>query len=164
MCSLFVRDARLDDAAIIVEFNRLLAQESEAKDLNVEVLACGVRRALEQPEMCRYFVAEWKQGEGKPVVVGQSMLTYELTDWRDGVLWWFQSVYVVRDYRGRGVFRALFEHIHRLARTTPDVRGLRLYVEQHNAQALATYGRLGMQPSGHLVYEMDWSGERLEES
>lgn len=160
MTNLVVRDATLADAAVVIEFNRLLARESEHKELDVETLTRGVRRALERPDLCRYFVAEWKEGEGKPVIVGQSMLTYELTDWRDGVLWWFQSVYVVRDYRGRGVFRALFEHIHRLARTTPDVRGLRLYVEQHNTQALATYQRLGMQPSGHLVYEMDWSGER----
>lgn len=158
MTNLVVRDATLADAAVVVEFNRLLARESEHKELDVEVLSRGVRRALSSPDLCRYFVAEWKEGEGKPVIVGQSMLTYELTDWRDGMLWWFQSVYVVRDYRGRGVFRALFEHIHRLARTTPEVRGLRLYVEQHNAQALATYKRLGMQPSGHLVYEMDWSG------
>lgn len=86
------------------------------------------------------------------------MITYELTDWRAGVLWWIQSVYVVDEFRRRGVFRALFQHIHELARKTPDVQGLRLYVEEHNAQALATYQRLGMMPTGHLLYELDWSG------
>jgi ribosomal protein S18 acetylase RimI-like enzyme len=32
-----------------------------------------------------------------------------------------------------------------------------LYVEHHNETALATYERLGMRPSGHLLYEIDWS-------
>ena len=148
-----MRDARLDDAPLIVEFNQLLAWESEARRLDESVLAAGVRRALTTPELSRYFIAEIS-GD----VVGQTMLTYELTDWRDGVLWWLQSVYVREPWRGQGVFRRLFEHVESLARRDPAARGLRLYVERHNARALATYERMGMQPSGHLLYEKDWSG------
>ena len=151
--TLHVRDATPADAAIIAEFNRLLAWESEGKRLDADVLARGVRLALEKPEFCRYFLAELG-GE----IVGQTMLTYEWSDWRAGVFWWIQSVYVISEQRGRGVFRALFEHVHHLARSSPDVCGLRLYVEHENAAALATYRRLGMSPTGHLLYELDWSG------
>ncbi|HEX3869061.1 MAG TPA: GNAT family N-acetyltransferase [Pirellulales bacterium] len=147
-----VRDARLDDLPTIVEFNVRLAEESENKRLDGCVLERGVRRALASRDMCRYFVAE-----ERGAVVGQTMVTYELTDWRDGVLWWIQSVYVQPEARGRGVFRSLYEHIERLARADPEARGLRLYVEHHNETALATYERLGMRPSGHLLYEIDWS-------
>ena len=91
-------------------------------------------------------------------VVGQTMITYEWSDWRNGVFWWIQSVYVHPRYRGGGVFRALHEYISTLARAEPNVCGLRLYVDQHNHAAMATYRRLGLAPSGHHVYECDWSG------
>src|SRR5258708_6789720 len=129
-----IRDARPDDLPLIVDFNDRLAEESEGKNLDQAVLSKGVQRALNSPEMCRYFLAE-VNGE----VVGQTMITFELTDWRDGVLWWLQSVYVRPEFRKLGVFKALFQHIATLAKSTPDVRGLRLYVEQGNSRAQRVY-------------------------
>lgn len=152
-----IRSAARPDAPTIVEFNRRLALETEAKRLDPDVLARGVELALERPELCRYFLAE---ANGR--IVGQTMLTYEWSDWRAGVFWWIQSVYVQAEHRGRGVFRALFEQIAELAKAEPEVCGLRLYVEQHNATALSTYERLGMVASGHLLYELDWSGAITE--
>jgi len=148
-----IRSATADDVATIVEFNQLLAVESEDRELDVQVLARGVERALAQPELCRYFMAEIA-GQ----IVGQTMLTYEWSDWRCGVFWWIQSVFVVPEHRSRGVFRALYQHIKSLAQSDGGICGLRLYVEQHNHPALATYGRMGMAPTGHLMYEDDWSG------
>jgi GNAT superfamily N-acetyltransferase len=148
-----VRDATIDDVRTIVEFNRLLALETEHKELDPAVLTLGVEQALAQPTLCRYLMAQLAAE-----VVGQTMLTYEWSDWRNGVFWWIQSVYVHPRYRGGGVFRALHEYISTLARAEPDVCGLRLYVDQHNHAAMATYKRLGLAPSGHHLYECDWSG------
>jgi GNAT superfamily N-acetyltransferase len=150
--TLQIRDATLADLATIVRFNSLLAEETEHKRLDPATIERGVRRALTEPALCRYFVAE-RAGQ----IVGQAMITIELTDWRDGVLWWLQSVYVAETQRGGGVFRALFQHIESLAEADGEVRGLRLYVERENERARAVYEQLGMQPSGHLVYERDWS-------
>ncbi|MFN0020502.1 MAG: N-acetyltransferase family protein [Pirellulaceae bacterium] len=147
-----IRYARPDDLPLIVDFNDRLAEESEGKKLDRAILSKGVQRALSAPEMCRYFMAE-VNGE----VAGQTMITFELTDWRDGVLWWLQSVYVRPEFRKLGVFKALFQHIATLAKETNDVRGLRLYVEQANARAQRVYEQMGMQPGGYLVYEQDWS-------
>jgi GNAT superfamily N-acetyltransferase len=148
-----IRDATLADLPTIVDFNCRLAEETEHKQLDTDTITRGVRRALTQPGLCRYWVAE-----SGGVIIGQAMITLELTDWRDGVLWWLQSVYVAAPHRGNGVFRALFEHITMLAQADPEVRGLRLYVERENERAQRVYEQMGMQPSGHLVYERDWSG------
>ena len=152
MSTVTIRSARADDLTLIVDFNLRLAEESEGKKLDEAVLSKGVQRALASPEMCRYFMAE-VSGE----VAGQTMITFELTDWRDGVLWWLQSVYVRPEFRKIGAFKALFRHIATLAKETPDVRGLRLYVEQGNSRAQRVYEQMGMQPGGYLVYEQDWS-------
>jgi GNAT superfamily N-acetyltransferase len=150
---ILIREATIDDVRTIVEFNRQLAIETESKELDPAVLTLGVERALAQPELCRYFVAELGAE-----VVGQTMITYEWSDWRNGLFWWIQSVYVHPRYRGGGVFRALHDYISTLAKAEPNISGLRLYVDQHNHAAMATYQRLGLAPSGHHVYECDWSG------
>lgn len=148
-----VRDATEADVDHIVGYNARLASESEGKAIDISTLTAGIRRGLAHPELCRYFIAEV---DGKPV--GTTMLTYELTDWRDGVLWWLQSVYVEPEFRRHGVFRAIYRHIESLAREHPDVRGLRLYVYHDNHRAKKTYENVGMTKAGYELYEHDWSG------
>jgi ribosomal protein S18 acetylase RimI-like enzyme len=151
---LTVRRAIADDAPIVIEFNRLLALESEGKVLDLEVLAAGVAAGLADPEKALYFVAE-DEGE----VVGQLMLTREWSDWRNGWIWWIQSVYVRADARRGGVFRTLYAHVHAAAVADPQVIGLRLYVEHENHSAQQTYARLGMERTGYLVLERCPLGE-----
>ena len=81
------------------------------------------------------------------------MHTWEWSDWRNGDVWWLQSVYVHADYRRQGVFRALKQHLESLAEADPDVVGLRLYVERDNGHAQKTYNSLGFQSAGYLVME-----------
>jgi ribosomal protein S18 acetylase RimI-like enzyme len=144
---LAIRRATAADAPVICEFNRRLADESEGKTLDPAVLAAGVRAVLDDPARGVYFVAE-RAGE----VVGQTMITTEWSDWRNGWLWWIQSVYVCADARRQGVFRALYEHVQEMARNDPAVIGLRLYVEENNRAAQETYRRMGMEPMGFLVF------------
>ncbi len=145
-----IRPAAPCDAATLAAFNVQLAEESEGKRLDPAVVREGVELGIARPELCRYFVAEMDSQ-----IVGQVMITFEWSDWRAGVLWWIQSVYVRPEARGRGIFRALYRHIENLARHAPGVVGLRLYVDDHNDRAIAVYERLGMRPSGHRVYELD---------
>ncbi len=145
---LTVRRATPDDAAVVVEFNRLLAEETEGKQLDLAVLAAGVAAGLADAHKARYFVAEEAGG-----VVGQLMITTEWSDWRNGWFWWVQSVYVRPEARRRGVFRALFEHVADAAQRDPAVIGIRLYVEQDNHPAQQTYERLGLTPTDYLLLE-----------
>jgi GNAT superfamily N-acetyltransferase len=153
-----VRDARPDDRATVADFNARLALETEDKTLDPVVLDRGVARALADPDRLRYWMAEDSEtGE----VVGQVAITREWSDWRDGWIWWFQSVYVLDHARGSGVFRTLHRHVRELARATPGVIGLRLYVEVENDRAIKTYRSLGMAPGGYDVYEDLWIGQGL---
>jgi len=155
-----IRPARPSDQPAIVEFNRRLALETEEKVLNPAVLEPGVARALAEPDRIRYWVATL---EGHDSITGQAAITREWSDWRNGWLWWLQSVYVAEPFRGRGVFRALYQQIRTEARALPDVIGLRLYVEDSNHSAQRTYQALGMKPGGYSVYEDLWI-DRLAES
>jgi ribosomal protein S18 acetylase RimI-like enzyme len=145
-----VRDATPDDLTVIVDYNLRLGAETEDKALSREVLANGVRRGLASPALCRYFIAEI---DGRPV--GTTMLTYELTDWRNGVIWWLQSVYIDEAFRRSGVVRAIYRHIEDLARRAPDVRALRLYVRHDNERAIRTYEAMGMVGAGYRVLEQE---------
>ena len=145
---LTVRAAVQTDAPAIAEFNRRLARETENLMLDSAVLAAGVDAVLADQNRGLYFVAE-ENG----VVIGQLMVTYEWSDWRNGWIWWLQSVYVRSDARGKGAFRALFELARQRARQAGDVAAIRLYVEKDNRSAQETYQRLGFQEMHFHLYQ-----------
>jgi ribosomal protein S18 acetylase RimI-like enzyme len=149
-----IRDARPADRECLARGNEAMALETERKRLDPQIIRQGVATALGDRAHGRYFVAEDEAGN----VVGQLMVTYEWSDWRNGQFWWIQSVYVLPAARNQGVFRALYDHVEALTRATPGVIGLRLYVESDNVAAQRTYRRCGMDDSGYRVFEVDNSG------
>lgn len=148
MLEIQIHQATLDDCEIIAEFNIRLAEETESKSLDPELVRTGVLESLGDERGCQYYVAKHQEN-----VIGQIMFTREWSDWRNGEFWWFQSVYVHPDYRRQGVFQQLSEHIQKLAESKPDVVGLRLYVEEENERAQSTYRQLGFQFPGYHVME-----------
>ncbi|HEV2606514.1 MAG TPA: GNAT family N-acetyltransferase [Xanthomonadaceae bacterium] len=158
---LIIRDARAADAAPIARWMIAMAWETEHKALDPDIVARGVYAVFEQPARGRYFIAE-RNVDGAVVSVGVLMLTHEWSDWRDGDWWWIQSVYVQPASRRSGVYRALYGHVHALAQATPDVCGLRLYVERDNANAQRTYAALGMGDAGYAIFEEEFARENAE--
>lgn len=148
--SLTIRQAAPEDRDRIVLFNQAMARETEGRILDRDVLTRGVEAMLGDPQRGRYFVAEDEDG-----IVGQLAVTTEWSDWRNGDIWWIQSVYVSREHRRRGVYRQLHLHVRDMARAA-EVIGLRLYVEQDNEAARTAYASLGMHPSSYVVYEEFW--------
>jgi ribosomal protein S18 acetylase RimI-like enzyme len=144
--NLSLRQATLADAEVVAAFNAALAWESERKKLDPSVLMRGVQAVLADPHKGFYTLAE---RDGR--VVGQVLVTFEWSDWRNGWYWWIQSVYVREDARRGGVFRALYDHLHSAAVADPTVIGLRLYVEHTNQRARKTYHSLGMAEEGYLL-------------
>ena len=149
--SITIREATPADLDTVVGFNLALARESEGRELDETVVSAGVAALLADDEKGTYFLAV--NGDQ---VVAQTMITYEWSDWRNGVFWWIQSVYVHADHRGTGLFSQLYRHIHRLALDTPTVCGLRLYVDQENQHAADIYRALGMQDAHYDMLEVDF--------
>jgi GNAT superfamily N-acetyltransferase len=142
-----IRSATPADLDFIVHCNCALAEESEAIQLDAVVLRAGVLALLDARAPGRYFIAE---RDGRPI--GQAMITYEWSDWRNRLVWWFQSVYVVPGERRSGVFREIYAHIRRAAQAE-GAGGLRLYVHTANERAQAVYAALGMNGDHYRVFE-----------
>ena len=83
-----------------------MAWETEKRKLDSERVTKGVAALLNDSTKGTYFVAEVETG-GRQIIAGQLLITYEWSDWRNGNFWWIQSVYVVEEVRGGGVFKAL---------------------------------------------------------
>jgi GNAT superfamily N-acetyltransferase len=144
-----IRPAETADIGTIVDFNIALCRETEGRELERGTVSKGVRGFVSEPARGRYYVA-LIGGE----VVGQTALTYEWSDWRNGEIWWIQSVYVHPGHRGTGVFRSLLTHIRRLGEDDAECCGIRLYMEHRNDTARQSYLRLGFSEPGYEVLEM----------
>jgi GNAT superfamily N-acetyltransferase len=145
-----VRGARADDHAFLVEGNRAMARETEGRELDLERLSAGVRAALGDPIRGTYRIAEI---DARPA--GCLMVTREWSDWRNGWIWWIQSVYVAPEFRRRGVYSALHQSVLAEAREAGDVVAVRLYVDGDNTGAQTTYAALGMQRSHYSMFETE---------
>ena len=153
--NLVVRPAATTDLDMLVRFSAAMAFETEGRRLDQERLRRGTLAVLEFPRHGFYVVAERPEGDGQGVV-GQLLITYEWSDWRNAGFWWIQSVYVDPDWRRRGVYRAMHQYILEMARARTDVCGVRLYVERENGVAQSVYERLNLRETNYRMWEVDF--------
>lgn len=146
--TLNIRAAATADSDFLVCWAQAMALETENKGLSAAEVIGGITRGLADPALARYFVATVAD-----VPVGALMITFEWSDWRNGLWWWIQSVYVVPAFRRRGVYRALHAHVRALAEADPGVCGIRLYVAKTNQDARRTYVAQGMHDAHYRIYE-----------
>jgi len=144
---ILIRQAVTSDAPSIIDFQLRMAWETENMRLIPDIVKKGVEAVFNDRSKGMYFVAETGG-----MVVASLLITYEWSDWRNCNVWWFQSVYVVPEYRRQGVFRKMYNHIKALA-GEHDIAGLRLYVETKNSRAQKTYEALGMSSEHYSFYE-----------
>jgi GNAT superfamily N-acetyltransferase len=142
------REAAASDLQPIVDFQIAMAEETEEIRLDKQICADGVRAVFNNAALGRYYVAEIA---GR--VVASTLITYEWSDWRNGVVWWIQSVYVLPGARRKGVYAGLYRFVQDLARADDNVRGIRLYVDRRNRPAQEVYTRLGMNGEHYQVFE-----------
>ena len=150
-----VRLARPEDAATIASFSAAMALETEGRCLDRDRLHLGTIALFETPAHGFFIVAELEQADDRQLL-GQLMITYEWSDWRNGAFWWIQSVYVDPAWRRQSVFRRMHETVMATAKTSPNVCGVRLYVEESNSAAQAVYRKVGLTPSSYAIFETDF--------
>ena len=147
-----IRQGTKEDIPFIVEFNKAMALETETKVLNNHTLTQGVTGLLNNPNNGFYLIAEKND-----IPRGQLMITKEWSDWRNGIFWWIQSVYIPPNHRKEGIYKTLHKEVRRLANLEGNICGIRLYVDQENKNAKKVYIAMGMIETDYQLYEEDWS-------
>jgi ribosomal protein S18 acetylase RimI-like enzyme len=142
-----IRKANPEDASVIIDFQQKMAWETEQLILLPEKINKGVKAVFDNPVKGQYWVSE-EDGN----VIASLLITYEWSDWRNTDVWWIQSVYVLPDFRRKGVFRKMYSNIKNEAEKQ-GIAGLRLYVETNNSSARQTYESLGMKSEHYRMYE-----------
>ena len=145
-----IRIADYKDSPSLVEFNQAMALETEGKRLDSQTLKSGVESVFADEKKGFYVVAE-----SSNVIVGSLMITFEWSDWRNAWFWWIQSVYILPEFRGQGIYGRLYDFVISRAKTSGDVCGFRLYVEKENTRAQKVYEKLGMETSHYLMYQAE---------
>ncbi len=142
------RKAQKSDSVFIQKFQEAMALETEALKLDPLTLEKGVCAVLANSQLGQYHLCEINSE-----VVGCLLLTNEWSDWRNGVVWWIQSLYFKPECRGQGLFTQMYEYIQDQAENEKEIRGIRLYVDHSNIKAQKVYTKLGMNGDHYKLFE-----------
>jgi GNAT superfamily N-acetyltransferase len=143
-----IRKAVIKDIPAIVDFQLKMAMETESKELDQAIVQKGVEAVFNDETKGQYIVAATENR-----VVASLMLTSEWSDWRNAKVLWFQSVYVISDYRKRGIFAKMYAFVKALVLESDQYMGLRLYVEKDNIPAQSVYQKMGMDGEHYKMFE-----------
>ena len=143
-----IRKGKLSDTERIVELQLQMAHETEGLQLDKQVVTKGVRGVFQQPKRGSYWVAE---EDGKFLAV--FLAIPEWSDWRNATVMWIHSLYVIPQARKKGVFSKMFRNLKKQVEQSPDLAGLRLYVDKQNEPAQKVYEKLGMNKHHYELYE-----------
>ena len=145
---IYIQKATPGHIEILIDFQQRLAFESEGIQLNGETVRAGMQAMFDDPSKGNYYIAT-----DEDVIVGCHSVTFEWSDWRNGMVWWLQSVYVKESHRKKGIFKMMYDNIITIINNQPGLIGLRLYVDKSNTRAMKVYESMGMDGSHYTVYE-----------
>ncbi len=143
-----VRKATKEDIVSIVAFNQAMALETENLSLDTSVITSGVEEIFNDSSHGFYIVCEIEN-----TVRACLLITYEWSDWRNGLFFWIQSVFVQKEYREKGLYKMMYEFIKTQVDNSNEIVGIRLYVDNDNLPAQKVYSKLGMGKSNYQLFE-----------
>jgi len=126
-----------------------MAYETENLSLDKSVLNKGVGNVFQDPAKGFYLLAQ-KENE---TIIATMLLTPEWSDWRNSLFLWIQSLYILPEYRHRGIFRKMYTYVKEMVADSDDYAGLKLYVDKNNIIAQKVYQQVGMQASRYKLFE-----------
>lgn len=147
---LSIRAAKPDDAGLILDFVRALA---DYEKLSHEVLAteADITRDFFGPDPKVYAqIAEW---EGKPVGFALWFYTYSTFQGRYGI--WLEDLYVDPALRGKGIGKALLQHLAQRC-VSEGLGRFEWWVLDWNEPSIAFYKSQGG------VMQDEWTKVRVE--
>jgi ribosomal protein S18 acetylase RimI-like enzyme len=151
-----IRTANVADAQLLADHNCAMALETEGKILDAQAAIAGAEGLFERPQFGFYIVAEVREPEASSSVAATLLVTYEWSDWRNGLFWWIQSVYVKAEFRRQGIYTEMYRQLQEMAAASPTpVCGFRLYAETENTAAQATYKNCGMKACDYIMFEQE---------
>lgn len=150
LCQMKISIERADISCLdtIAGFQVQMARETENLHLDLPTVLKGVRHIFQNPGTGHYKIA---LHEGK--IVASLLVLYEWSDWRNGNVLWIHSVYVLPQYRGKGIFSQMYAQLKEEVLQTSALIGLRLYVDKTNGSARNVYRKLGMTDQHYDLFE-----------
>ncbi len=143
-----IREATEKDAGTIAGFQQKMAMETEYLALDNNKVESGVSAVFNDPSKGFYMIAEQDEQ-----VIASMLLTPEWSDWRNGYFLWIQSLYVIPEFRKKGIFRSMYDFVKERVNASEEYVGIKLYVDQQNKIAQQAYKKVGMDLSHYLLFE-----------
>jgi GNAT superfamily N-acetyltransferase len=143
-----IRKAVISEIETIVDFQVKMALETESYNLDIDTVTKGITAVFNDKTKGVYYVTEENNK-----VIGLLLITFEWSDWRNGYVWWIQSVYVLPEMRGKKIFSEMYSHIKENVMGDFEIKGLRLYVDNTNKNAQKVYNAMGMNGEHYSIFE-----------
>jgi len=146
---MFKKVDNIEELSFIIDAQVLMAKETENLDLDKDVVRMGVHHLFKTPALGCYYIYYSRDNNALACL----LTTYEWSDWRNATCLWIQSVYVLPEYRGKGIFKEMYAHLKELVANSNEYSGLRLYVDKSNKKAQSVYDSVGMTKEHYELYE-----------
>lgn len=143
-----VTEANSGIQANIVDFQVAMAKETEGIELDRHVVEKGVKAVFDDSSKGKYYIATINDK-----VAASLLTTFEWSDWRNGEVYWIQSVYVLPEFRKQGVYKMMYKYIQDQIAELPNIMGIRLYVDSDNKPAQTVYAKLNMDGNHYRLFE-----------
>jgi GNAT superfamily N-acetyltransferase len=143
-----IRTANLADLDFIVQAQLQMAEETEGLILHTDTVRAGVEHVFGHPDLGFYLLAQHSD-----LRIACLLILKEWSDWRNGEVWWIHSLFVRPEERQRGVFKAMYQWLRDHVEADEKLRGIRLYVDNRNKNAMKAYLEVGMDPNHYTLFE-----------
>lgn len=139
-----------EDIKTIFQFQYDLALSTENRKLDEKTVTTALNFILKNPKLGTYYISRLKTKE----IIGCHMITYGSNLFLNKPVNWFQSVYVPKKHRKKGIFTRMYKNIEK--DHSEKKKDLKLFVETDNEVAVKVYEFLGMENKGEIFIERDF--------